>query len=128
MREQRFWLIPVLVACALFAAGCGDDSDGGGGTTTTSSPAETAESNVDSAVKECVSKSDDIGGSVGVGLKATCESVGDTAKKALESGSEDVKQALVQASSSCKSAVDKLPAGEAQDALSSLCKAISGDE
>ena len=52
-----------------------------------------------------------------MGLKATCESVGDTAKKALESGSEDVKQALSQASTSCESAVKQLPSGDAQDAL-----------
>jgi len=54
--------------------------------------------------------------------------VGDTAKKALESGSESAKEALSQAATSCTSAVAQLPSGQAQDALSSLCKAISSAE
>ncbi len=125
MRGLRFSAIPVFVACALLAAGCGDDDDD---TTTTTSAAESAEQTVDSAVQSCTDQAQQLGGSAGTALSAACTTVGDTTKKALSSGSEDVKQALSQAESSCKSAVGQLPSGEAQDALSKLCDSIASAE
>ena len=122
MPGLRFAAIPALVVCALLAFGCGDDDDD---SATTTSAAESAEQSVDSAVQSCSDKAQDLGGGAGTALETACTSVGDTAKKALSSGSEDVKQALSQAESSCKSAVAQLPSGEAQAALTDLCKAIS---
>ncbi len=117
-------LMALLVA-ALIAVGCGDDDDDGATTTT---PTESAEQTIDSAVQSCSDEAQQLGGQAGTALAAACTSVGTAATQALSSGSEDVQQALSQAESSCKSAVGQLPAGEAQDTLSSLCDSIASAE
>jgi hypothetical protein len=114
-----------LLACGLIAAGCGDDDDE---TTTTTSAVENAEQTVDSAVQSCSDEAQQLGGQVGTALESACTSVGSAATQALSSGSEDVKQALSSAASSCNSAVDSLPSGQAQDALSKLCDSIASAE
>jgi hypothetical protein len=115
-----------LLVCALIAAGCGDDDDET--TTTTGSAVTEAEQKVDSAVQSCSDQAQQLGGTAGAALESACTSVGSTAKQALSSGSEDVKQALSSAASSCNSAVDSLPSGQAQDALSKLCDSIASAE
>ena len=130
MRGHRWYAVAgltALVACALVAAGCGDE-DETTTTTTSSSAAATAEEKVDAAVKSCSDQAQQLGGAAGTALGSACTSVGNTVKQALSSGGEDVKQALSQAASSCRSAVGQLPSGEAQDALSKLCDAVASAE
>jgi hypothetical protein len=123
-RSQIIGGLLTLFACALVAAGCGDDDD----TTTTTSAEGGAESTIDAAVHSCSDEAQQLGGAAGTALGSACTSVGNAAKQALSSGGADVKQALSQAESSCKSAVGQLPSGQAQDALSKLCDAISSAE
>jgi hypothetical protein len=123
-----------LLVCGLIAAGCGGDDDdettttGSAATTTDGSAVTGAEQTVDSAVQSCSDQAQQLGGTAGTALESACKSVGSNAKQALSSGSEDVKQALSKAARSCNSAVDSLPAGQAQDALSKLCDSIAGAE
>jgi hypothetical protein len=114
----------VLLSCGLIAAGCGDDDE-----TTTSTPvADDAQQEVDSAVQSCVDEAGDLGATAGAALEAACTTTGDTVITALNSGGEDAQQALADAESSCKSTISDLPPGDAQDALSALCDAISSAE
>ena len=124
MQGHRSPLVAALTlfVCALIAAGCGDDDDE---TTTTTSAGDAAEEKIDAAVKSCSDEAQQLGGAAGTALGSACTSVGNTAKQALSSAGSDVKKALSQAESSCKSAVGNLPSGQAQDALSKLCDAIS---
>jgi hypothetical protein len=128
MRRDRFLataVIATLLVCALAVAGCGDDDDGTTTTTTTTTSSDaSAQEKIDTAVQSCSDQAQQLGGAAGTALASACTSVGDTAKQALSTGGEQVKQALSQAASSCESAVGQLPAGQAQDALSSLCGAI----
>jgi hypothetical protein len=129
MRSHRFHVslgLTALFVCALIAAGCGGDDDDE--TTTTTSPSAAAEEKVDAAVQSCSDEAQQLGGTAGTALGSACTSVGDTANEALSTGGGDVKQALSQAENSCKSAVDQVPSGQAQDALSKLCDAISSAE
>jgi hypothetical protein len=43
----------------------------------------------------------------------------------LASGGENVQQALSEAAKNCRSALDQVPSGRAQDAFSQLCDAIA---
>ena len=124
MRGIRLYVIVGLAglfACALFAAGCGDDDT----TSTTTSSVASAKEKIDSAVKSCSDTAQEVGGAVGAGLKTSCTTAGDTAKQALNSGSKNAKQALSQAASSCNQTAGQLPAGEAQTALKNLCNALA---
>ena len=107
-------------------AGCGDDDDET--TTTTGSAAAAAEQKVDAAVKSCSDEAEQLGGAAGTALGSACTSVGTSVKQALSSGGEDVKQALSSAASSCRSAVQQLPSGQAQDALTKLCDSVASAE
>jgi hypothetical protein len=115
MRRDRLFAIATLLVCALAIAGCGNET-----TTTTSASQE----KIDTAVQSCSDEAQQLGGAAGTALATACTTSGDAAKKALNTGGEQVDQALSQAASSCESAVGQLPAGKAQDALSSLCDAI----
>jgi hypothetical protein len=124
MRGHRFRAIAALTAlfvCALIAAGCGDDEE----TTTTTSPGESAQQSVDAAVTSCTDEAQQLGGAAGTALEGACTAVGTEANQAISAGGENVQQALSKAERSCKSAVGQLPSGQAQDALSNLCNAIS---
>lgn len=107
-------------------AGCGDDDDET--TTTTGSAAAAAEQKVDAAVKSCSDEAQQLGGAAGTALGSACTSVGTSVKQALSSGGENVKQALSSAASSCRSAVQQLPSGQAQDALTKLCDSVASAE
>ena len=123
MRRDRLFLIGAIAAllvCVIPMAGCGGDDD----ETTTTTSTSSATSEIDAAVQSCSDQAQQLGGAEGTALASACTSVGDTAKQALSSGGEEAEQALSQAASSCESEVGTLPAGEAQDALSSLCDAI----
>jgi hypothetical protein len=115
--------LTVLFACALIAAGCGGDDETT--TATTTSAGGDAAQSIDAAVKSCSDEAQQLGGAAGTALGSACTSVGNTAKQAASKGGSEAKQALSQAESSCKSAVGNLPSGQAQDALSKLCDAIS---
>ena len=69
-----------------------------------------------------------LGGAAGTALEGACTAVGTEANQAISEGGENVEQALSKAEKSCKSAVNQVPAGQAQDALSQLCDAISSAE
>ena len=128
MPRHRFHAIAALMAlfvCALIAAGCGGDDDE---TTTTTSPEASAEQRVDAAVKSCSDEAQQLGGAAGTALGSACTSVGTSVKQALSSGGENVKQALSSAASSCRSAVQQLPSGQAQDALTKLCDSVASAE
>ena len=128
MRRHRFHAIAALTAlfaCALIAAGCGDDDDE---TTTTTSAGESAKQTVDQAITSCSDQAQQLGGAAGTALEGACTAVGTEAKQAIDAGGENVKQALSKAEKSCKSAVAQLPSGQAQDALTQLCDAISSAE
>ena len=123
MKQHRSLAIAGVVGilvCLLLAAGCGDDDE-----TTTTTGGSSAEQSVDSAVSSCTDSAQQLGGAVGTALDAACKSVGDTAKQAASEGGEKAQQALSSAAKSCRSAVGSLPSGQAQDALSKLCDAIS---
>ena len=125
MRGHRFHAIAALTAlfvCALIAAGCGDDDDE---TTTTTSVGENAQQTVDEAVTSCTDEAQQLGGAAGTALEGACTAVGTEANQAISAGGENVEQALSKAEKSCKSALGQLPSGQAQDALSSLCDAVS---
>jgi hypothetical protein len=116
MRRDRLFeiaAIATLLVCALLIAGCGGDDD-----------ETTATTKIDTAVQSCSDQAQQLGGAAGTALASACTSVGDTAKQALSTGGEQATQALSEAATSCESAVGQLPAGQAQDALSSLCDAI----
>ena len=83
-----------------------------------------AQKRIDSAVKSCDEKAQEVGGTAGTTLQGACQLVGTSAKQALEDGGAKAKQALAQAASSCRTAVGQIPSNEAKDALSSLCDAV----
>ena len=125
-RVPRFYGMATLAAlfvCALIAAGCGDDE-----TTTTSSVGENAQQTVDTAVTSCTDEAQQLGGAAGTALEGACTAVGDSATQAISAGGENVEQALSDAEKTCRSSVGQLPAGQAQDALTQLCDAISSAE
>ncbi len=127
MGGQRFYALAALTAlfvCALIAAGCGDDDD----ETTTTSAGENAKQTVDQAVTSCTDEAQQLGGAAGTALEGACTAVGTEAKEAIDAGGENVEQALSKAEKSCKSAVNQLPSGQAQDALTQLCDAIASAE
>ena len=121
-RDRLFAIAAMLLVCALPIAGCGGDDDET--TTTTSTSSAASAEKIDTAVQSCSNKAQQLGGTAGTALASACTSVGDKGKQAVSTGGEQAKQALSQAASSCESAVGQLPAGQAQDALSSLCDAI----
>jgi hypothetical protein len=126
MRGHRFpatAALTALVACALIAAGCGDDEE-----TTTTSVGENAQQTVDTAVTSCTDEANQLGGAAGTALEGACTSVGDAASQAISEGGENVEQALSDAEDTCKNSVNQLPAGQAQDALTQLCDAIASAE
>ena len=118
--------LAAVLACALLAGACGDSDETS--TSTSTSAAGAAEQSIDAAVKSCNDQAQQLGGATGTALASACTSVGNTVKQALSAGGESVDQALSQAASSCKSAVGQLPSGQAQDALSQLCDAITSAE
>ena len=127
MRGHRSYAaaaLTALFACALIAAGCGDDDE----TTTTTSGGENGKQTVDQAVTSCTDEAQQLGGAAGTALEGACTAVGTEANQAIDAGGENVEQALSTAEKSCKSAVNQLPSGQAQDALSKLCTAISSAE
>lgn len=117
--------VAALLVSGLIAVGCGDDDES---TSTTGSTAQSATQTVDAAVKSCSDEAQQLGGAAGTALESACTSVGATAKQALSSGSANAQEALSKAEDSCSTAVDQLPSGEAQDALSQLCDSISSAE
>ena len=119
-RRQAIAGIAAVLVCLHVAAGCGDDDD-----TTTTTGNGSAEQTIDSAVSSCTDSAQQLGGAVGTALDTACKSVGDTAKQAASEGGEKAQQALSSAAKSCRSAVGSVPSGQAQDALSKLCDAIS---
>jgi hypothetical protein len=125
LRDRLFAIaaIATLLVCALLIAGCGGD-DETTTTTTSTSPGASAQANIDTAVQSCSDQAQQLGGAAGTALASACTSVGNEAKQAVSTGGEQAQQALTQAASSCESAVGQLPAGQAQNALSSLCDAI----
>jgi hypothetical protein len=126
MRGHRFHAaaaLTALIACALIAAGCGDDDE-----TTTTTVGENAQQTVDTAVASCTDEANQLGGAAGTALEGACTAVGDEANQAISEGGENVEQALAKAEDTCKSSVNQLPAGQAQDALTQLCTAISSAE
>ena len=128
MGGHRFYAIAALTAlfaCALIAAGCGDDDDE---TTTTTSAGENAKQTVDAAVTSCTDEAQQLGGAAGTALEGACTAVGTEANQAIDAGGENVEQALSTAETSCKGAVNQLPSGQAQDALTQLCDAIASAE
>ena len=121
MRAHGFHAIATLTAlfvCALVAAGCGDDE------TTTTSAGENAQQTVGKAVDSCTAKAQQLGGVAGTALDGACTEVGTEANQALTEGGET----LSDAEKTCTSSVSQLPAGQAQDALTQLCDAISAAE
>ncbi len=127
MRGRRLAIVGLaaLFACALIAAGCGDDETTTS-TSTSTSAEESSKQTVDAAVKSCSDTAQQLGGVAGTALGGACTSVGAAANQALSTAGENVDEALSKAASSCKSAVGQLPTGQAQDALKQLCDAISG--
>ena len=94
-------------------------------TSTSTSVGENATQSVDAAVKSCTDEAQSLGGVAGTALDGACTSVGTAANQALAAGGANAQQALAQAASSCKSSVNQVPKGQAQDALSQLCDAIA---
>ena len=132
MRGHRLYAIAglaALFACALIAAGCGDDDSTSASTEATTSTSDgSASEKVDAAVKSCSDTAGQIQPeAAGSALAAACTTVGDNAKQALSEGGDQVDQALAQVASSCKSSVGQLPDGDAQSALSDLCDAIAAE-
>ena len=113
-----------LFACALIAAGCGDEDE----TTTTTSVGENSQQAVDEAVASCADAAEQIGGTAGTNLERACAYVGAAAKQALSGASENVSQGLSSAVRNCRNALDQLPSGQAQDALSQFCDAVASTE
>jgi hypothetical protein len=109
---------------ALSIGGCGDDD----ATTTTSAPTtstSTAESaTIDSALAACTDAAQQIGGTAGTNLGGSCAYVATAAKQVLSGASENVKEALSGVAKNCRNAVDQLPSGQAQHALSQFCDAV----
>lgn len=118
-------LLLVAGICGLLVAGCGSDDDSG---TSGGESGQSAQERVDLAIDDCTTKAQDLGGGAGSALEAACTTIGANVKQTLETGGENVDQALSTISSSCRSGVEQLPAGKAQDALSSLCDAIGSAE
>ena len=132
MRGHRLYAIAglaALFACALIAAGCGDDDSTSASTETTTSTSDgSASEKIDAAVKSCSDTAGQIQPeAAGSALAAACTTVGDNAKQALSEGGDQVDQALAQVAASCKSSVGQLPDGDAQSALSDLCDAIAAE-
>jgi len=129
MQRHRWQVIAglTLCVCALIAAGCGDDDETTSSTTTSGSSSD-AEQSIDAAVKSCSDEAEKLGGTAGTALSSACTSVGSAAKQAASEGGSKAEAALAKAESTCKSAVSDLPSGQAQDALSKLCDAISSAE
>ena len=125
MRSRRLAIVGIaaLCACALIAAGCGDDETT---SSTSTSAGDGAKQTVDAAVKSCSDEAQQLGGVAGTALAGACSSVGTAANQALSAAGANAQQALSQAASSCRSAVGQLPNGQAQDALKQLCDAIAG--
>ena len=124
-RAPRFYGMATfasLFVCALIAAGCGDDDEND------HRVGENAQQTVDEAVTSCTDEAQQLGGAAGTALEGACTAVGDSATQAISEGGENVEQALADAEDTCTSSVSQLPAGEAQDALTQLCDAISGVE
>ncbi len=126
MRGRRLVTVGLaaLFACALIAAGCGDDETTS--TSTSTSAGDDTKQTVDAAVKSCSDPAQQLGGVAGTALGGACASVGTAANQALSEAGANAQQALSQAASSCRSAVGQLPDGQAQDALKQLCDAIAG--
>ena len=76
----------------------------------------------------CTDEAQQLGGAAGTALEGACTAVGTEANQAIDAGGENVEQALSNAEKSCKSAVNQLPSGQAQDALTQLCDAIASAE
>ena len=132
MRGHRLYVIAglaALFACALIAAGCGDDDSTSASTETSTSTSDgSASEKVDAAVKSCTDTAAQIQPeAAGSALAAACTTVGDNAKQALSEGGDQVDQALAKVADSCKSSVAQLPDGDAQSALSDLCDAIAAE-
>lgn len=101
----------------LIVAGCGGSDD--------SSSADSAKASVDSAVTSCQDAAKDVGGQVGSILESACGQVGNTFSQDLSDSGDDVEAARADAVDSCRQSADSVPAGEARDALSSLCDEIA---
>ena len=117
-RSHAVAALTALVVCALVAAGCGDDE------TTTTSAGENAQQTIGQAVDSCTDEAQQLGGAAGTALDGACTEVGTEANQAISEGGET----LSEAEKSCTSSVSQLPAGQAQDALTQLCDAISAAE
>ena len=115
--------VAALFVCALIAAGCGGDDE-----TTSTSVGENAQQTVGQAVNSCTDEAQQLGGVAGTALDGACTEVGTEANQAITEGGENVEQELSKAENTCTSSVSQLPAGQAQDALTQLCDAISAAE
>jgi hypothetical protein len=111
--------LAVTLTLVLGAGACGGDDDD---TTTTSG--QSAEQRIDSAVQSCTDSAQNLGGATGSALQTACQQVGQAAKQDLSSAGADVRKTLSEQAATCRKAVNRLPSGDAQNALSGLCDAI----
>jgi hypothetical protein len=115
--------LAALLASGLLVTGCGGDDDDATTPATTTSD-QSAEQRIDSAVQSCTDSAQNLGGATGSALQTACQQVGQAAKQDLSSAGADVRKTLSETAATCRKAVKRLPSGDAQDALSSLCDAI----
>lgn len=113
--------VAVLLAAGLIAAGCGSDDES---TTATDSDSQSVEQTVDSAVDSCTDAAQDLDGSAQSAVEAACNAVGEAFKQDLSAAGDDVAKATSEAAKTCRQDVEKLPSGDPQDALTSLCDSI----
>jgi hypothetical protein len=113
--------LAVGLTLALGAVACGGDDDDA---TTPATSDQSAEQRIDSAVQACADSAQNLGGATGSALETACQQVGEGAKQDLSSAGADVRKALSEAAATCRKSANKLPSGDAQNALSSLCDAI----
>ncbi len=116
--------VAALFVCALIAAGCGDEDE----TTTTTSVGENAQQTVDEALASCTDAAQQIGGTAGTKVEGACTYLASAAKQVLSGASENVSEGLSGVAKNCRKAVDQLPSGQAQDALSQFCDAVASAE
>jgi hypothetical protein len=103
----------------LIVTGCGGDDDD-----TTTTPGQSAEQQIDSAVQSCTDSAENLGGATGSAVQTACQQVGEASKQDLSSAGADVRKTLSETAATCRKAVNRLPSGDAQDVLSSLCDAV----
>ena len=99
MRGRRLVVVGLaaLFACALIAAGCGDDETTTS-TSTSTSAEESSKQTVDAAVKSCSDTAQQLGGVAGTALGGACTSVGTAANQALSTAGDERRRGALQGS------------------------------